>query len=175
MDGMIPLPRVGDDLVQDGAGEVLVPGHGALLRYDLDARRALGLGLEGDRDVAVARRAVEFLFGLSVRVLLDIGLRLSDLQVGKGSLGTAGGALNRDRHNRFDSPLVELDAPARSPPHGRHHAPRGEKQRTTGTDQRPVAHQSPLDWPEYTSVGAPPAPWGAPPVARIAGGRRRPL
>src|SRR5260370_25910876 len=104
MDGMIPLPRVGDDLVQDGAGEVLVPGHGALLRYDLDARRALGLGLEGDRDVAVARRAVEFLFGLSVRVLLDIGLRLSDLQVVKRSLGTARAALNPARPTRSSTP-----------------------------------------------------------------------
>src|SRR5260370_33849751 len=93
MDGMVPLPRVGDDLVENGASEVLVPGHGALLRDDLDARGAPSLGLERDRDVAVARRAVEFLLGGSVGVLLRGGLRLSGLQVRNGPLGPAAGAL----------------------------------------------------------------------------------
>src|SRR5437867_8959179 len=59
MGGIGPLVRVGDDLVQHGAGEILVPGDGAALRHHLHAGRILAFHLERDADLAVAGRALD--------------------------------------------------------------------------------------------------------------------
>src|SRR5437773_10954937 len=82
MGGMGSLVRVGDDLVEHRAGEVLVPGDGGALGYHLHAGRILAFHLERDADLPVAGRALDSLL-LPILPLLGLRFRWSDLQLAK--------------------------------------------------------------------------------------------
>src|SRR6266852_1501834 len=89
MGGITPLASVGDDLVQHGAGEILVPGNGGALGDHLYPGPVLAFRLERDGHLAVAGRALDFPL-LPVIPLLDLGFRLVDLELTK-CLGRGGG------------------------------------------------------------------------------------
>src|SRR2546425_8526186 len=88
MGGISPLVRVGDDLVQHRAGEILVPGDGGALGDHLYPGPVLAFRLERDGHLAIAGRALDFPL-LPVIPLLDLRFRLADLELTKG-LGSGG-------------------------------------------------------------------------------------
>src|SRR5579884_2188544 len=119
--GMGRSAREGDDLVEDGPREVLVPGDGALARHHLDAGVAV-FGLEGDAHVPLPRGAVHFPL-LPLVVLFGRGLGRGDLELFERPPGGAGHAVHRGGHDRLDAPLSEVDAAARAGAGRGHHAP----------------------------------------------------
>src|SRR2546422_2200784 len=122
MGGIGPLARVGDDLVEHGAGEVLVPGDGGALRYHLHAGPILALHLQRNADVPVAGRALDLPL-LPLVSLLGLRFRLPDLELAKGLAGGGRRTLDRDGDNRLDPPLREVDtAPGASTRGGDHAA-----------------------------------------------------
>src|SRR2546429_5265683 len=96
MGGIDPLARVGDDLVEHGACEVLVPRHGAALRHHLYAGRIVAFHLERDADLSGVGRTLDF-SPLPVVPLLNLRFRLPDLELLKCLARGGRGTLDRDR------------------------------------------------------------------------------
>src|SRR5881296_1750907 len=129
--GMVPLARVGHDLVQHGASELLVPGHGALLRDHLDPGGLLALGLQANRDVAVVGRAID-LAPFAVLALFARRLGRLDLELVERLLRRGGRAVDGRGHDGLHSPLGKIDPAASPRSSGRHHARRGEHPEARG-------------------------------------------
>src|SRR5438094_238086 len=111
--GPPPSLRKGDDLLQDSAGEVLVPGDRALPGDDLNARGALSSGRERDSDFAV-RCGTRDLPLVLASFLLRCGFRLPDPELAERLLGRGRGALDRGCDDRLHAALREVDATARA-------------------------------------------------------------
>src|SRR5438094_1118615 len=102
MGGINPLARVGDDLVQHGASEVLVPRDGAALHHHLHAGRIVAFHLERDADLTGVGRALDFP-PLPVVPLLDLRFRLFDFELRKGLARGGRGAPRRYGDDRLDA------------------------------------------------------------------------
>src|ERR1051325_2145571 len=118
-----PSLRKGDDLLEDAAGEVLVPGNRALLRDDLNAGGALGCGGERDRDFPVRCGALDLPLVLAP-FLLRCCFRLPDPELAERLLGRGRGALDRGCNDRLNASLREVNAAARAGSGGGQEAPR---------------------------------------------------
>src|SRR3989442_7692809 len=156
MGGIVPLARVRDDLVQDGAREVLIPDHGAFLRHDVDAG-GLSLGCDGDDAVAIGGAAVDLPLLTPVVDVLDLRLGLADLELGERLLRGRGRAVHRGGHDRFGAALREVDAPAGACSGGRHDAPRrqGPPPPSRSPPRPPTPVSSPVPNP---TPSTPPSP-----------------
>src|SRR6266487_2518766 len=134
MGGIDPLARVGDDLVEHGAGEVLVPSDGAALHHHLHAGRVVPVHFQRDADLAVTGCALDFpLF--SVAPLLDLGFRLPDLELVKCLAGGGRRTLNGDGDDGLDPALGQVDTATRASTRGGDHAA-GEQQRRGAASRR---------------------------------------
>src|SRR3989441_910690 len=131
MGGISPLVRVGDDLVQHRAGEILVPGDGGALRDHLHAGGVLAFHLERDVDLPVARRALDFPL-LPIILLLGLRFRLPDFERAKGLVGGGRRTLDGDGDDRLDPALGKVDTPPGASTGGGDHAATEQERRTAG-------------------------------------------
>src|SRR3989454_7242306 len=123
MGGISPLAWVSDDLVQHGAGEVLVPGNRGALCNHLHPRPILAFRLERDAHLTVAGRALDFAL-LPILPLLDLRFGLPDLELIECVGGRGGRTLDRGGGDRLDPPLGKGDTAARPRPPGGGHSTR---------------------------------------------------
>src|SRR4029077_4868765 len=191
--GIVLSARVGDDLVEDRPGKVLVPGDGARLRHDLDAGGAVSLGFEGDAHVAVADRALDVPL-LDALPLFALRFRLVDLELVERLARGRCGPVDRRRHDRLDTALGHVDRAARTRP-GRGQETAGDQQGhppprgAAGQHALPPCHREPClrsnqppvcngaAWGEYPRPAEPRAtafgPWECYPDHRTEGRKRQ--
>src|SRR2546426_8549200 len=122
MGGISPLAWVSDDLVQHGAGEVLVPGNRGALCDHLHPRPILAFRLERDAHLTLAGRALDFAL-LPILPLLDLRFGLPDLELIECVGGRGGRTLDRGGGDRLRPALGQGDTAAPPPPHGGGPAP----------------------------------------------------
>src|SRR6267378_1270741 len=149
MGGIDPLARVGDDLVEHGAGEVLVPSDGATLGHYLHAGCVVAFQLERDAHLPVARRALDFPL-LPLVPLLDLRFRLPDLELLEYLTGGGRGPLDRNGDDRLDAALGKVDAAPRAGTGGRNHAA-GEQERRRASRRRGPQGDTPSSHAEESS------------------------